>query len=205
MAQATTRMTTRLLSAYTVTIPITPMLARLMATTGQTGSKTGCLSVPARGSRGFAADSSIEVISSEGGDSEAVLAGVAAGTAAVLGAAEADSTAAEADSTAGEADSMAGEADSMAGVADSMAGEADSTAGVADLTAAEAASAAAEAASAAAVEDLVEAVAFMEAVDSMVVEAADSTAVVEADFMVVVATEAADSTAVEVMAAATDN
>src|SRR5579859_5775290 len=191
MAQATTRMTTRLLSAYTVTIPITPMLARLMATTGQTGSKTGCLSVPARGSRGFAADSSIEVISSEGGDSEAVLAGVAAGTAAVLGAAEADSTAAEADSTAGEADSMAGEADSMAGVADSTAGEA--------------ASAAAEAASAAAVEDLVEAVAFMEAVDSMVVEAADSTAVVEADFMVVVATEAADSTAVEVMAAATDN
>jgi hypothetical protein len=159
MARATTRMTTRRLSVFTATILITPMLARLMATMGQTGSSTACLSVLGRGSTGFAADFSIGMISSEGGDSEAVSstvigdseavsAGVVVGTVAVLGADEADSMADEADSTAGAADSM-------------------------------------------------EALAFMEAADSM--EA------VEADSMVVVATEAVDSTAVEVMAAAIDN
>lgn len=162
MAQVTTHTTMRRLSVFTVTIRITLMLARLTVTMGLTGSSAVCSSVLGRGFTGFAGDSSIGMISSEGGDSEAVSAGVAVGTATVLGVAEVASTAAEADSMVGAADSTPGGADSM-----------------------------------------VDDVALMEAADFMV-EAA-STAVEGAASMAAVATVAAASMAVEVMAAATDN
>lgn len=142
--------------------------------------------VPARGSTGFAADSSIAMISSEGedsgavsstviGDSEADSVDEAVGTAAVLGAGVTGSTAAEG--------ALVDAADSTAGGADSMVDEV----------------------------ALMEAVDFMVAAASTAVEAVDfmveaaSTAVEGAASMVAGATVEAASMAVEVMAAGTDN
>ena len=83
MALVTTPTIMPRLSAYTVTIPIIPMIARLTASMDRNGSRTACSLEPGRGSMGSGAAIGVEVITGEADimdvaitDEEATTAGV---------------------------------------------------------------------------------------------------------------------------------
>ena len=107
MARATTRMTMRPQSVYTGTIRITPMLARLMATTDLAGlsaaylSGLGLGSTASTGTRiGVAMGTGAAMVT---GEVTVTGAAIAVGAAAVTGAVMEHSTAAEADLMLAEA------------------------------------------------------------------------------------------------------